>query len=466
MTNHSDADDLNVSTIRLSGGQSQRVGGFLFPILSCEAKDMSDKVNYAAFIGIDWADRQHAVCLWGMDKQRLECQKLDQSPEAIDKWAQGLGRRFYGKPVAVIIEQSRGPLVYALMKYAHIVLFLINPKQLARYREAVSPSGAKNDPGDARLLCEFLYKHHLRLRPWKPDDAVTRSIRLLAEDRRKCVGERTKLTNQLHQALKECFPQALELVGAALHVAAFLKLLAKYPTLKEMQRASPKTFQRMLPRRRQKADLADAAQAAVDPSLAAIRQAIPLVADEALLMASRMTIKRLVVQIAALNRAIAEYDRELERLMQQHPDAKLFESLPGAGRALAPRLLAAMGADRDQFAAAAEVQQASGIAPVTAQSGKTQIVRRRRACPRFLKQTFQEFAEHSLRRSPWAQAYYKMLRQKRNAGHQAAVRSLAFKWIRIIYRCWKNRCPYNEQRYQHSLRKTNSPLLAYLASDG
>jgi len=425
---------------------------------------MNDKVVYAAFVGIDWADRQHAVCLFGNDAARPRCETLDQSPEAIDQWAQDLARRFGGKPIAVALEQSRGPLVFALMKYAHLVLFLINPKQLARYREAVSPSGSKNDPADARLLCEFLFKHCARLRPWKPDDEATRSIRLLAEDRRKCVGERTKLTNHLQQTLKECFPQALRLVGAVLYATAFLKLLAKYPTLKEMQRASPKTFQRLLPRRRKQRGLADAGDAG-DPRLAAIRQAVPLVTDKAVLLANRLTIKRLVVQIATLNKAIAQYDHELEQLMRQHPDAELFESLPGAGRALAPRLLAAMGADREQFNKPAEVQQASGIAPVTTQSGKTRLVRRRRACPRFLKQTFQEFAEHSLKSSPWARAYYQMLRQ-RNARHQAAVRSLAFKWIRVIHRCWKDRCPYNEQRYQQALRKTNSPLLAYLQSDG
>ncbi len=442
---------------------------------------MSDKLIFAAFVGIDWADREHAVHLYDAGLQRPESRTLEQSPEAIDVWAENLRRRFYGKPVAVALEQSRGPLVYALMKYPHLVLFLINPKQLASYREAVAPSGAKNDPNDARLLCEFLFKHQPRLRAWKPDDVTTRTIRVLAEERRNAVGERTRLTNHLRQKLKECFPQALKLVGAALHVPSFLKLLAKYPTLKEIQRASPRTLAAMLPRRRKTRDDGDQAGAAQrttaaaaagnkrgldDPRIQALRQAVPQVTDAALLIASRIAIGKLVAQIAVLNEAIDEYDRELDQLMQQHPDAKLFQSLPGAGRALAPRLLAALGADRERFATAADVQQASGIAPVTAQSGKSHSVRRRRACPRFLKQTFQEFAEHSLKGSSWARAYYQLLRKQRNARHHAAVRALAFKWIRIIHRCWKDRTAYNEQQYLARLRQTNSPLLAYLATNG
>ncbi len=152
-------------------------------------------------------------------------------------------------------------------------------------------------------------------------------------------------------------------------------------------------------------------------------------------------------------------------MMDVHPDASLFRALPGAGAAMAPRLLAAMGSDRERLADAQEVQQLSGIAPVTRQSGKTRVVQQRWTCSRFLRQTFHEFAAHSIKQSRWAKAYYDMMRARGNK-HQAAVRALAFKWIRIIFRCWKNRTLYNEKTYTASLIKRQSPVLKYLASSG
>ena len=123
------------------------------------------------------------------------------------------------------------------------------------------------------------------------------------------------------------------------------------------------------------------------------------------------------------------------------------------------RLLAKVPADRYQ--SAEELQQFSGVAPVTESSGKTHWVHWRMACPKFLRQTFHEFAAHSIGQSQWARAFYQMQRDK-GKKHHAAVRSLAFKWIRVLYRCWKNRTPYDEQLYWQSLQKRNSPLKALL----
>src|SRR5262249_7063023 len=151
-------------------------------------------------------------------------------------------------------EQSRGALLYALMKYEGLVLFPINPKQLAKYREAFVPSGAKNDPGDAELLARFVREHHPRLRMWRPDDAVTRGLRLLCEDRRHWVDERTAVGNRLLQALKETYPLALKFLGKRAYGPRFLALLAKYPTQPELQRASPKQLVQWVARLRRVAD--------------------------------------------------------------------------------------------------------------------------------------------------------------------------------------------------------------------
>jgi transposase len=147
--------------------------------------------------------------------------------------------------------------------------------------------------------------------------------------------------------------------------------------------------------------------------------------------------------------------------MAQHPDAAIFTSFPGAGEALAPRLLAAFGSDRQRLSTPAAMQNFSGVAPVTKRSGRSKIVHRRYACPKFLRQTFHEFAAYSVLKSPWAKAYYR-LRRAQGQRHHAAVRSLAYKWIRILFRCWKDRIPYDEARYLTALQKRSAPLLQHL----
>ena len=167
--------------------------------------------------------------------------------------------------------------------------------------------------------------------------------------------------------------------------------------------------------------------------------------------------KVIVQLIRSLLRGIAELDGKIEEAAVVHPDFFLFESLPGAGAVLAPRLLAAFGSQRDRYDCANEVQTYSGIAPVTERSGKRKWVHFRWACPKFLRQSFHEWAGQSISQSAWARAYYQQQRARGN-DHHAAVRALAFKWIRIVFRCWKDRVAYDESKYLAALTKRRSPL--------
>jgi transposase len=424
---------------------------------------MTDTDSFAAFIGIDWADREHAVCLASPETLLVEHRSLTQQAESLDQWATELRHRFGGRPVAVCLEQSRGPLAYALMKYEFLVLFPINPKQLAKYRQAFTPSGAKDDPTDAELLCRFVKEHHQHLRRWKPDDAQTRGLRLLTEARRQCVEQRKAYGNRLLQELKESYPLALTLKGKNIYGDRFLTLLAKYPTQRELQRASPRQLVKLLSRRRRVADdlPTDPQQ---DPRVLAIRAAQALVNDAMILQAARLAVVHLVALLQQFNETIETYDRQIAALLAQHAEANLFAGLPGAAAAIQPRLVAAFGTDRQRYASAEELQTLSGVAPITVKSGKSRVVKRRRACPHFLRQTFHEFARCSRLKSAWAQAYYQLLRARGYRFH-AAIRALAFKWIRILFRCWKERQPYEEERYLEQLRKKNSPLLAYLKTN-
>jgi transposase len=409
-----------------------------------------ENVEIAAFVGLDWADQKHAVTLQeanGEERQRLD---LDHTPEALQSWIQALRDRFGGRPVAVAVEQSRGALIYALMHVDFLHLYPVNPQMLAKFRQAFYPSGAKDDPIDADLLLEILIKHRPHLRVWVPDDVLTRSIQLLTEGRRHLIDERTAMTNQLTAALKTYFPQALEWFGD-LHTTRACAFLQRWPSLQDLKRATPSAIRKFYKAQGYRGE------DRLEQLMANIKKAQPLTADGAVLLASSMMVHALVSQIPSLTESIERYDQQIAALFDQHDDSTLFGSLPGAGSALAPRLLAAFGSNRDRFEYAAEMQQLSGIAPVTEKSGNGLWIHWRLACSKFLRQTFHEFAAQSLVRSDWARAYYHQQRQ-RGKSHHAAVRALAFKWIRIIFRCWKTRTPYDEAIYCKSLKTRRSPL--------
>jgi transposase len=420
---------------------------------------MNEKVSpelipVAAFVALDWADEKHAGIL-SAGGQPGEPFELDHSAEAIDLWVAGLRKRFPASLIAVGLEQSKGALVYALLKYDLFVLYPVNPKQLARFREALQPSGAKDDPSDAALLLELLTKHRAHLRAWRPDEPKTRLIGQLAEDRRRLVEDRTRLTNALKSRLKQYFPLALEMLGE-LDTELACQFLLRWGSLAELQHAKPQdvaAFYRLWKCHHPRL---------IEERVAKIAAATPLVTDSAILHSGRMMVQSLAGQLLSLVEPIANYDRQLAKLMDEHADSEIFRSFPGAGPALAPRLLAAFGTDRSRLENAGQVQAYSGIAPVLVRSGRTCRVRRRWACNKFLRQTFHEFAGLSLKHSAWAKAYYDQMRA-RGVKHQAAVRSLAFKWIRILFRCWQTRTLYNEVHHFQQLYRKQSPLLKFMA---
>lgn len=406
--------------------------------------------NVVARIGIDWADQHHDVALRAVGSNRTERARIRSTPEALQEWIAEIRRRFPEGQVAIGLEQSKGALMHALLEHEFLLLYPINPASVHSFRKAFASSGAKSDPGDAELVMELLEKHGRRFHPWKPDDEKTRALGRLAESRRKAVDLQTQLTQRLTTELKGYFPQALDWAGKLTSPMAH-DFLRRWPTLHKVQRAQASTLRRFYSTHHCRS------AKAIDKRLKQIRTAVPLVRDPAIVDTSVLNVQMLVEQLAALARSIDRYDNEIASLFGDHPDAHLFESLPGSGPVLAPRLLAAFGTDRDRFSTAVELQQYSGTAPVTRASGKKRSVHRRWAAPRFLRQTFHEFAGHSIRYSGWARAYYEQMRE-RGLAHHAAVRTLAFKWIRILFRCWKSRTPYDEHRYVEALRHRGSPL--------
>jgi hypothetical protein len=268
------------------------------------------------------------------------------------------------------------------------------------------------------------------------------------------VNQRTAIKNRITQTLKEYFPQALDWAGDLDTVMA-CDFLATWPTLEKIQKTKAEKIRTFY--RKHACRSSELMQKRIE----AMRIAQPLTNDAAVTACSGCVIESLVPMMRVVIEGIARLDQEIQTLFNAHPDMPIFDSFPGAGPALAPRLLAALGSDRSRFESAAEIQQYSGIAPVTERSGKHEWVHRRFACPKFLRQTLHEYAGQSIRKSVWARAYYDMLRDK-GKGHHAAVRSLAYKWIRIIFRCWQDRTTYNEQTYLESLQKKGIRLLDFI----
>jgi len=420
--------------------------------------DTDASQDYALFVGVDWGDEKHALSLSAAGSSEIERITLEQTPEALADWANALRSRFPNGKIAVCLEQARGALLSALLKYEHIVAYPVNPKSLARFREALYPSRTKNDTIDGDLLLELVVKHRDRLRPWQPDTEQTRHLALLNEQRRHFVDHRTRLTNQLLSHLKAIFPQAVDLVGENLASRLCTDFLKKWPTLQDVQKAQPAVVRRFYYGHNSRSE------ELMTKRLALIKNAAPLTPDGALLKSHALAIQTLVDILDTLRSWIEKHEEQIAQLFAAHPDAHIFDSLPGAGPVLAPRLLPALGSDRSRFSSAEAVSCYSGIAPVTEQSGKLQYwVHIRWNCPKFLRQTWHEFANSSIKFSGWAAACYQHLRQKMD--HHEAVRRLAFKWQRIIWRMWQDRTPYDEARYVRSLQKRGIKIYGHLATE-
>ena len=411
--------------------------------------------TFAAFVGIDWADAKHDVCLQAAGSAKRECFQLEHTPEAIDAWVTTLRTRFNGHPVAVCLELTKGPLVFALRKYDFLILFPLNPLTLARYREAFTPSRAKDDPTDAALQLELLLTHRDKLQPLHPQSPAMRALEQLVEHRRRVVGDKVRITNRLTSTLKNSFPQVLQWFPDK-DTPIFCDFLSRWPTLKAAQLARRSTLETFF--RDHHVRSADV----VAQRLHAIKAATPLTTDEGVIAPNALLVQALVTQLRVTLEAIATFDNAIAQRAQSHPDFPLFQALPGAGPVFASRLLVAFGEQRERYATAAELQKYAGIAPVTERSGKKAWVHWRLQCPKFLRQTFVEWAAESIRHAFWARVYYQQQRDKGKA-HQAAVRALAFKWIRILYRCWQDRTLYDESVYLNALNNRGSSLIHHLA---
>lgn len=409
--------------------------------------------DFAALIGIDWADKKHDLCELKVGTKNYSYSVILSTPEAINQWALAIKKRYTGKLIAVGCELTKGPLVSALRQHKHLILFSINPSTVAKYRKAFTHSGAKDDPSDALIQTEILERHMDKLTPIQCDTVEVRVLEQLVVYRRKLVQDRVDLSNRITVILKNYYPQVLDWFKEK-DTAVFCSFIERWPSLAEVKKVRGQTLLNFFNQHNSHYKTVN------ENRIKDIKAAIPLTKDEGVITPNKIMINVLIPQLKLLMAAIETLDKEIRKLYRSQSDRKIFDSFPGAGPQLAPRLLVAFGSDRNRFQSAAEIQKCTGIAPVIERSGQKSWTHWRYSCSKFLRQTFVEWAGQSVRFSFWANAYYE---QQKSIGkpHNTIIRSLAFKWIRIVFKCWKTKTPYDESKYLAALKTKGSPLLVF-----
>src|SRR5262245_47244792 len=264
---------------------------------------------FAAFVGIDWADVKHDVCLQTADSTKRECFQLEHTPETIDAWVTTLRTRFNGQLVAVCLERTKGSLVSALRTYDFLVLFPINPLMLARYREAFTPSRAKDDPTDAALQLELLLTHRDKLQPLQPQSPTMRALEQLVEHRRRVVGDKVRITNRLTSTLKNYFPHVLQWFQEK-DTLIFCDFLSRWPTLKAAQLARRTTLETFF------RDHHVRSAAVIDARIHALKAAMRLTTDEGVIAPHALLVQTLVSQLRVALHAIEDFDTAIAQRAQ------------------------------------------------------------------------------------------------------------------------------------------------------
>jgi hypothetical protein len=241
----------------------------------------TEQTEFAAFIGIDWADRKHDVCLQVGETGKRERFIIEHRPKVLHAWAEQLRERFGGARVAVCVELAKGPIVSALLEHDFLVVFPVQPSLLAKYRDAFTPSRAKDDPTDAEFALELLLRYPDRLPRLKPESPAMRSLRQLVETRRSLVDDRVRVMNRITASLKAYFPQVLDLFREK-ETGVFADFLERWPTIQAATKARKSAMESFF------RDHNVRYQATIDRRISALKDEQPLTTDEAVPLCSPM----------------------------------------------------------------------------------------------------------------------------------------------------------------------------------
>jgi transposase len=407
---------------------------------------------------VDWARGHHDLCVMDRGGGIVFELSIDDTPQG---WAQvreklAAIKSPEGSPAVVgfAIETCSGPAVERLLE-AGLAVYPLNPKAAERYRDRKAPAGAKSDELDAFCFADALRTDGHQWRPLRPQDPLTHELRLLCRDEITLIGQRTALVNQLQATLNEYYPTALAAFDDWAGVGSWEFIIA-FPTPHQLASAGKRKWEKFLHVHKLYRPQTSAKRLELFTQAAA--SASP---NSAVTAAKSFLAVRLAKQLRMLQAQLDEYRQRINELFAQHPDRDLFGSLPGAGEKIASRLLAELGSDRQVFDDAQAMQCYAGCAPVTKKSGKSHRVIFRRACNRVLRATLHLWADHSRVKAPWADAYYRHKRDQ-GMGHAAALRCLAMRWLKILYRMWIDRTVYDGDRHLRDQVKYGSWVIELL----
>jgi transposase len=402
------------------------------------------------FVGIDWAETEHAACLLDGDGRVVQRLRVPHTAAGLRRLHAAIAA---AEPdpaaVAVALERAHGLLVTSLLDAGYAV-YALNPTSVERYRTRTRTSGAKTDPADAELLARVLLTDRDRHRPLLPASPLAEEVRSLARDDERAARDQRRLRGRLRVDLLDVFPQALD-AFPELGAPTALAFLARWPTPAAARAASGADLEAFF--RAQRHGWPARAAARVRAALAAEALAAP----PHLVRAKAGTIRLLADQLLLLHRQRAAWEARLRALLERdHPDGEVLLSLPGLDARLAARVLGEVGDRRERFPTPASLQCYAGTAPVTKRSGKACVVASRLARGRPLRQACLRWAFCSLTRSAWARAFYD---RQRAAGktHLGALRALANRWLEILHHLLTTGQPYNEAVHQANRAKPARP---------
>ena len=390
------------------------------------------------FVGVDWAEAHHDVCVLDSEGRVLGRRKVKDTLEGVRDLHALLATCADDEPDVVVgIEKDRGLIVTALVAAGYEV-YAINPMAAAHYRDRHHVSGAKSDPGDAKMLADLVRTDRHNHRPVAGDTPLAEALKVLARAHQNAVWSRQRHVNELRSALRDYFPGALEAFGTDLAHHDALAILGIAPT-PSLARTLSKTKLVSALRRGGRQRRLEERALELQEILRREQLAQPMILENAYGITTSAT----VAIIAAMNATIDELEAGMAEHFEQHPDAKIIRSLPGLGMILGARALGEFGDDPNRYADSKSRRNYAGTSPVTKASGTKKVVLARRARNRRLAAALDQWAFSSLLQSPGARNYYDELRARKKS-HHMALRQLANRWVGILHTCLDREILYDE----------------------
>jgi transposase len=389
------------------------------------------------FVGLDWAEDHHDVFVEDDTGKRLGGGRLPEGVEGVARFHELVaGHVEDPADVVVATETDRGLFIGALVAAGYTVL-AVNPMSTSRYRERHSTSGAKSDPGDAKVLADLARTDAHNHRRVAGDSELAEAVKVLARAHQTMIWSRQRQTNQLRSTLREFYPAALDAFDELAGRDA-LAVLAVAPAPAQGRGLSRSKIAAAL-RRGGRQRRIDERTVEIQTALRSEQLEAPsLVAD-----AMGATVAALVAVIREMQAQIDRLETELADRFEQHPDAQIIRSLPGLGMTLGARVLAEFGDAPNRYADAKSRKNYSGMSPITRASGKHHVVLARYARNKRLADACYQWAFATLTASPGARAYYD---QRRAAGdtHNRALRSLGNRLVGLLHGCLRHGTLYDE----------------------